>query len=107
MVLGRMTRAVDNGQGICDPRVSRQHLRLLLAHGEAFEPNGVCKVQALGHNPSTIRRGRLASLGLGFHAEPPSFKLRRTRAAAPPRCTPRRGLPTRSPVRSSPLPHRR
>ena len=126
MVLGRMTRAVDNGQGIQDPRVSRQHLKISLAHGEAHEPNGVCRVQALGHNPSTIKRGKLcartptshqgdrahlfpvvpvfaaasflappfrvalplkslrapvcdsrAKLGLGFHAEPPSFKLRR------------------------------
>ena len=77
MILGRMTRAFDNRQGIQDPRVSRQHLRLILAQGEAHEPNGVCRVQALGHNPSTIRRGKLASLGVGFHAEPPSFKLRR------------------------------
>jgi len=77
MVLGRMTRALDNGQGIQDPRVSRQHLRVLLAYGEPYEPNGVCKVVALGHNPSTIRRGKMASLGLGFHAEPPAFKLRR------------------------------
>jgi len=77
MILGRMTRAFDNGQGIQDPRVSRQHLRIILQQGEAHEPNGVCRVQALGHNPSTIRRGKLAKLGLGFHAEPSSFKLRR------------------------------
>jgi len=77
MVLGRMTRAFDNGQGIQDPRVSRQHLRIKLQYGEAHEPNGLCRVQALGHNPSTIRRGKMALLGLGFHAEPPSFKLRR------------------------------
>ena len=83
MILGRMTRAFDNRQGIQDPRVSRQHLRLILAQGEAHEPNGVCRVQALGHNPSTIRRGKLASLGVGFHAEPPSFKLRRALLFAP------------------------
>ena len=77
MILGRMTRAFDNRQGIQDPRVSRQHLRLILAQGEAHEPNGVCRVQALGHNPSTIRRGKLATLGLGFQMEPPTFKLRR------------------------------
>ena len=77
MVLGRQTRAFNNGQGIQDPRVSRQHLRLLLTHGEAYEANGVCCVQALGHNPSTIRRGSLASLGVGFHQEPNNFKLRR------------------------------
>ena len=86
MILGRMTRAFDNRQGIQDPRVSRQHLRLILAQGEAHEPNGVCRVQALGHNPSTIRRGKLASLGVGFHAEPPSFKLRRALRLRPP-CT--------------------
>lgn len=85
MLLGRMTRAVDNGQGIQDPRVSRQHLKIALAQGEAYEPNGVCRVQALGHNPSTIRRGKLASLGVGFHQEPPSFKLRRTCCARTPR----------------------
>ena len=59
-----MTRAVDNGQGIQDPRVSRQHLKVMLAHGEAYEPNGVCRVQALGHNPSTIKRGKLCARAL-------------------------------------------
>ena len=80
-----MTRAFDNGQGIQDPRVSRQHLKVMLKQGPAYEPNGVCMVQALGHNPSTIKRGKLASLGLGFHAEPANgFKLRRARRTAPP-----------------------
>ena len=36
IVLGRMTRAFDNRQGIQDPRVSRQHLRISLLND--FEP---------------------------------------------------------------------
>ena len=75
IVLGRMTRAFDNGQGIQDPRVSRQHLRVSLLHmKEDFapsQPSGVARVLGLGHNPSTIRRATTRP------GESSCFKLRR------------------------------
>ena len=52
IVLGRMTRAFDNRQGISDPRVSRQHLRISLLNDFApAQPAGVARVLGLGHNP--------------------------------------------------------
>jgi hypothetical protein len=74
IVLGRMTRAFDNRQGIQDPRVSRQHLRIsLLNDFEPEAPAGVARVLGLGHNPSTIRRAHPNMLP----DDPPVFKLRR------------------------------
>ena len=74
IVLGRMTRAFDNRQGISDPRVSRQHLRISLLNDFApAQPAGVARVLGLGHNPSTIRRANPSA----HSGEQPSFKLRR------------------------------
>ena len=74
IVLGRMTRAFDNRQGIQDPRVSRQHLRVSLLNDFApSQPSGLARVLGLGHNPSTIRRANPSHRP----GEPASFKLRR------------------------------
>lgn len=75
VVLGRTTRAFDNRQGIQDPRVSRRHALLTFLRHDPNHANGIVRMHALGHNPSTVKRANKTMPG-----ELSSFKLRRGEA---------------------------
>jgi hypothetical protein len=74
VILGRKTRAFNNGQGIEDPRVSRLHAELKLLVDDPLKANGLAQIKALGHNPSTITRAEPIR---DPSEEGPAFKLRR------------------------------